>query len=288
MSNFFVHIGLPKTGTTFLQKAVFPKISSITYIRRRHNLRTLVRSPASRKILISDEAFSGNPLNGSWSNEFEKNVQMMQVIFNAPAIIIGFRRHESLLISLYKQYLQEGGTGTIKDLFDPFTNTGLIKRHELHFRRRLEYLDRHFQRVFVYSQEELHTNLSGFLADLATFMDVSIPQPEHLSLFERNVGLRGVRQARILRHLNRLDRGLDRAKYLPTLNGRILRKLRLTPRHLCQHRLSSLPTAPLVLSSEIKEYVSLEYEEDWMYIECRRINRLAETRLDKTDNNIHR
>ena len=281
MSDFFVHIGLPKTGTTFLQKAVFPEVSNVTYIRRKDNLRTLVRSPPRGKILISDEAFSGNPLNGCWTNEFAQNVQMMQVVFNAPAVIIGFRRHGSLLISLYKQYLQEGGTGTINDLFDPFTNTGVIKTHELHFRRRLEYLDRHFTRIFVYTQEELYTNLGGFLSDLATFMDLSIPSPGKIPVAERNVGLRGVRQAKLLVYLNRLNRRMEKAKWLPTLNCRILRKLRMTPRHLCQHRLSSLPTAPLVLSSEMEECVSLEYDVDWEYIEYRRKNRLWEVKARK-------
>lgn len=136
MKEVFLHIGLHKTGTTFLQEKVFPLFKDITYLTRpytQHNfafnklqyaddslyckediLHELEKINSNR-LLISDESFSGKPLNFSYINR-SIIAKRLKEIFPDAKIMIFIRGQQELLFSHYSQYVSESGYKSIDQL----------------------------------------------------------------------------------------------------------------------------------------------------------------------------
>ena len=141
MHSFFMqiicHIGFPKTGTTFLQKNVFPNISDVNYIDRtaiKDLSYALIEKDDSyydaEKIkadvakmhdsnsimLISDEALTGHHIK----TEFPNRSQIARRLKAAGVskIIISIRNQVDVLESTYKQYIKSGGVLKVSKFFD--------------------------------------------------------------------------------------------------------------------------------------------------------------------------
>ena len=125
-----LHIGLHKTATSYIQSHIFGKHPSITLIRGWFSHRQLMAADFSKNLVISDESISGRLFNGTYLEDFNTNMEKIKELYKEPRIIFGIRRHDSFLLSVYKQYLHEGGSGNIDYIFDVNDN-GIIKHHEL-------------------------------------------------------------------------------------------------------------------------------------------------------------
>ena len=172
MAKTIFHIGLHKTGTTFLQKNVFPFLYGIhahIYYQPLWNLFEF-----DKKVIVSCERFSGHPFSGKWSEEFATYVKNIGSMFPGAKCIVGFRRHDMILRSLYKLYLHRGSYKNVETVFDP-DGSGLITPIDLCFQKRIEQCEQHFADVFVYTQEELRDNLGSFLNRLSQFLGTPPP-----------------------------------------------------------------------------------------------------------------
>ena len=70
----YVHIGLGKTGTTFLQEQLFPKISSLNSINF-YNKISFADIKNKNNFFLSNENLAGEFFNSSsWENSLEKNL----------------------------------------------------------------------------------------------------------------------------------------------------------------------------------------------------------------------
>lgn len=132
--DIYIHVGMPKTGSTFLQQVVFRHFADIDYweifehpstyyIERIANsnylnfnpewtrkLKAMVEASPSSKILISFEG-----LFGSYSNNYKSNytsARILKDIFPEAKIILCIRRQEDLLTSNYAQLVSEGYSGS--------------------------------------------------------------------------------------------------------------------------------------------------------------------------------
>jgi hypothetical protein len=128
LKEIYIHIGLHKTASTFLQEKVFPHIPGIHYVKR-----SLVRKPLldivflneSRirpdalradilahcregRNLISDEDLSGSPLYGYINRR--AILEKLGMVFPGAKVIITLRNQKDILLSIYKHYLKNGGT----------------------------------------------------------------------------------------------------------------------------------------------------------------------------------
>jgi len=187
--NFIFHIGLHKTGTTFLQKEVFPKLENLHVVQQSHNIRRLFGVPKEKRVLVTHEGLSGNPFGGAWLEEFESYVRGITSIFPDAACIIGFRRHDLLIRSLYKQYLQEGGTRGLEVLFS-VDGSGRIKTKDLSYRHRLEFIRKHFSSVHLYAQEQMKNKPDSSLNSLLHFLDINCACKENIEKNTHNVGVK--------------------------------------------------------------------------------------------------
>lgn len=235
-SNLIIHIGLHKTGTTYLQEVIFPQLKSVSLIRGWYSLRKIVNScnKTRNAILISYEGLSGNPFCGSYMQDFYKKMKIIMKLFGNPKIVVGFRQQHTFIASLYKQYLHQGGFKSFSYLYNN-ENTGLIKDTDLKFRDRLMFLKDNFSNVFCYSLEQFSDSLPEFAKSLSTFL--SIPYESNDMKFDDNQSNKGVStnfQVSTLKLLNKINHQISQKTFIPsvysdTIYGRVFRKLKITP-----------------------------------------------------------
>jgi len=135
----FIHIGLPKTGTTFLQNVVFPALENITLITtpityynedfvklksaddsllNHETLKeSIINQCKGENILISDEFLSGFPMHLCNINR-SIIAKRLQYIFPDATIIIFLRGQKDILYSLHNQYIKiKAGTKRIGEFY---------------------------------------------------------------------------------------------------------------------------------------------------------------------------
>jgi len=262
----FLHVGLHKTGTSFLQQRIFPRLTNTQYVHGRTTVREALtaKGPAQSNILLSSEAWSGNPYSGRWIDQFERNMQFIKEIFPDAYILIGFRNHKGLLLSLYKQYLHEGGTKKLSAFFDEKQDTGILKKRDMLFRVRLEILERLFKnKVFIYWYEEIRSRLDDFLLDLCEVLGTELLPADSVSNTHINMGVRyypGI----ILRSLNIVDTYLRKAR-MPSLNNPFFKYFGIHPRGICQNRINRFFKKDFSLTKDCEDFISEYYKDDLDY-----------------------
>lgn len=181
----FVHIGLPKTGTTFLQEKVFPKMD-INFICK-ENL--AIAKLSSKKVnLISDEDLS-HKLDTFGVNRYEIAYRIHKLFPNAKIIIV-FREKEKWLKSIYNQYLKSVYRPYMP--FDKFKET-MIENGALKFENYEQFLRRLFPNVLTLQFEDMKKDVYGFVSKICDFMGVEVPEfdakPVNTSLTEKQLKL---------------------------------------------------------------------------------------------------
>ena len=112
MANIIIHVGLHKTGTSFLQAEIFPRIKNVNYIGM---LKYGTKIYDDKLNIISDEELSVNPhLPPCHSDYFDSGqryviAERLHSIFPDAKIILGIRNKDSWLRSVYSQYVKGGG-----------------------------------------------------------------------------------------------------------------------------------------------------------------------------------
>jgi len=167
------HVGLHKTGTTFLQREVFPKIEGLNY--------NLYDSDKSEYILdknginlISREGFSGLPLASVKLNALDRDLFAYGISKKYPdaRVILGIRNKEDWLKSLYNLYVKGGGYLSYDTWFDNFDKS------YLDFERYIDLLNDLFDEVYVYNFEDLRNNKKKCIQDLCDFIGLDPPSFE--------------------------------------------------------------------------------------------------------------
>lgn len=120
-----IHIGYPKTGTTWFQQKLFPNVLNFKYVPRFDILRNQIIYPApfdfksslvkdffndykslheGKELVISDEGFLGG-------NEFlfKEYALRLKEVFHDATVIIFIRNQFTQIISYYSQYVKNNG-----------------------------------------------------------------------------------------------------------------------------------------------------------------------------------
>jgi len=267
--NIFIHIGAYKTGTTLLQKIVFPVWPNMTYLNDLW-FSYLALVGESGKYIISNETLFGRPWarnSGlSWAEERRRIIRGLSRLFPDAQILLSLRRHSQFILSLYKQYLHEGGTLKLTRFFDIEKDRGIIRKDEILFMETITLLEGCFQRKpFVFTLEEITKDLPGLLKTFERLFGEEAPKVSASGHGVVNRGV-GLWQGRLLRVMNIIDKKpgfFIKKGGLVRLTNRFSVKHRIDPRTLCQERLGGLSRRPIRFSADYDRLVDSYYDDDW-------------------------
>lgn len=260
------HIGLHKTGSTFLQKNIFPYLDNVEYLGSMKNLSvinlpTLINS--KNNLLISNEGLSGFGYLGkeeSWLNQFKTSIDAIKSICPKAKIMIGFREHTEIIVSMYNQYLKEGGKKKFNEFLE-LNYKSLIEGDGASFLKRINYIESRFENEpFIYTQNNLKNNFSQFINKLENFTNGVY---KNKNLYKESNKSIGNFQAEVLRNINKYSysefnpNGLIKWRFKP------VRYLRLNPRAFCEKWLSIIPSKPMQIDKSLISQIQLQYKEDW-------------------------
>lgn len=177
----YIHVGMQKTGSTWLQSEYFPKITTHDVIYK-ESFRNIFYGLTDKDLLITYENYVGYPhilksedRNG-WMDTRSKAIRNLAAFFPKADIILVIRKQSSLIGSLYNQYIKVGGNITLKDYWkgddkyslerEALLYNDLIKDLKRHFKGRVLVLD--FD-LFIHDKNKFSTILSDFLGGVNSF-----------------------------------------------------------------------------------------------------------------------
>lgn len=256
----YFHVGLGKTGTTFLQYRVFPKLEGLQYIQRT-NYRDfkyvrLIENSSDQKFLVS--------------NEFDKQLEAesLKIVSKYPnaKIIIVLRRQDSWIASQYRRYVKNGFAKSFEGFIDIENNGGFWDRQDMFFHDKLVMLEEVFgSRPLVLFQDELIHDPHAFIGKICGFIGADY-EKESINL-KRKHSSYNEKQLKFRRHLNakrdRNPRNLSQTYWV----RKIQNFLKMPKRYLILYGAYLVPSRwisdePLISKDSLAK-IRAYYEEDW-------------------------
>jgi len=255
----FLHVGLAKTGTKFLQLNFFPKLKGLEYIPKPLYYKSIqiIEKSKSKRFLVSQE----------YDQQFEREIRKWAKFDPSIKVIIVFRSQDSWFASEYRRFVKNGFRGSIEEFIDLEHDGGYFKIKDGMYIPKIQIVEQLFENPpFVLLYDELRHDPVRFLHKLAIFMDVDFSldsisfAPRHTSYAEKQLKVMlvlgryfGV-AIKPLNEQNRFIRFWQRLWYmLPRYF--VLYSARLFPNFL----LNKEPLIPEKYLKKIKEF----YQQDW-------------------------
>jgi hypothetical protein len=175
-NKIFIHIGMQKTGSTWLQTIVFPKIVSHDVVYK-ETFRELISKLSEKDKIISYENYVGYPhllkirgLNG-WLETRKKSFSNLSELFPNADIILVVRKQSELIRSLYNQYIKVGGNITFYDYWMGNNNPYAIERNALMYRDLICDIKKYFSgRILIMNFDLFKNNKIRFFEVLSEFV----------------------------------------------------------------------------------------------------------------------
>ena len=158
----YFHVGLGKTGTTYLQYELFPKLQGIYYIQRTRyqNAIDIIAKTSYPSYLVSRE----------FDQQLPDEVARFSKHYPDAKVIIVFRRHDSWIASQYRRFAKNGIHVDFNTFFDIDNDKGQWKQADLNYMAKLKIIEAHFtQRPLVLFQEDLKVDPYGFFDKIAAY-----------------------------------------------------------------------------------------------------------------------
>ncbi|TVP61457.1 MAG: hypothetical protein EA343_14070 [Nodularia sp. (in: Bacteria)] len=277
-NKIFIHAGWNKTATTFLQRNLFVPIFGEGLIGPNTQFNDLQRKSPEQPLLISDESILGVTI---FKRNSCRNIQRFNFLDNWAKIapntqfILGVRKHDDFIESLYRQYLHVGGDMKAENFIDIHNNNGFIKVEELLYEPILMKLFSLFPRQhLIYDFDLFKTNPNILITELFSFIGLDLSDLDELLGKAMNSNSEnssvGYKSASALRVVNKfVSSPLFPNKPIPKSFFRFM-ALGKTPRELFQ----SLPKEKVKrrLTQNLYESLRDKLDLDWKAIETSYVN----------------
>ncbi len=217
-----IHVGLPRTGTTFIQNEIFEKSPEVNYIDRRH-----AKLKKDKKKLIDKkgkiwyfkkypEYISDDKINVisdemlCYSPERKKILRGFKKRFSDAKIIVGLRDKQKWKKSWYNKYIKSGGVHT----FDFWKENILLN---FDFKEYTNFLENNFNEVFIYKFKELKSYKRKVIKKMCDFIDIKTPLYKN-NKHNKSINRDYLEAIRILNHLYNTNYNHSKIGFLPDEN----------------------------------------------------------------------
>ncbi len=188
--NNLVHIGLPKSASTWLQQSAFPLLEPKAFHGPSSPLGSLLltllyeneyepgalasamerqRSHAGRRLVLSLEglSFRGQVLPGRPRASIEETAARLGAEVSKPDVLFIVRRQDRLVRSVYAQYVHQGGLLTFEEWRKQPSRAYSFEAERYDHARTIEIYSRHAASMTVVPFELLATKPDVFLAQIS-------------------------------------------------------------------------------------------------------------------------
>ena len=193
-----IHLGIHKTASTFFQKKIFNNLNGYLYFNRNslqkfkdYILYTdefyfdkeiafdFFSSAIDRReenIIISDEDFYGLPFSGGTNRK--RNLDRLLETFKGKMdvkFIIFFREQDSLLNSLYLQYIKTGGTASPKSFMNSIKPPVFIQTSYFKYDKYIQYISNRIgeKSICYLFYEDFKVNKNSVISEIELFLETS-------------------------------------------------------------------------------------------------------------------
>ncbi len=159
----YFHVGLAKTGSTFLQKNFFPYLKNIKYISTHDyiNCIDIINKTNYKSYLISRE----------FDKQFEREIKKFISYFPDTKIIVVFRRHDKWIASQYKRAVKNGLHLDFKNYYN-INNKGIWKNSDLTYMNKLKIIKKYSKsKPLILKFEELKKDPFNYLNKISNYTD---------------------------------------------------------------------------------------------------------------------
>ena len=182
-----LHIGYPKTATTWFQENFFPKVENKEYLTSSlyrsklitglfdyDKLRLLFNQYS--EVILSDEEFVNIRKDGFYK---QMPKRLYQVFGNTAVIIVFIRNPITLLEAKYSTYAKCGGTFTFKELINHILNENKINQWR-YYSHLFPYFELFGDNVYIYLYEDFVQNPKRFIDKLKREHNLLVTQKINL------------------------------------------------------------------------------------------------------------
>jgi hypothetical protein len=191
MAKSLIHIGYPRTGSSWLQNSVFPYIQNYSFLTRKDVQQHLIRPTSfsghadsfpeinsQQAIILSEEMISGR-FHGGHVNFLllKEYLKRIKAIIEKFEIILFIRRQQNIIYSLYNLYIRKGGTYSLKRFLDQsieYKNSFLFGKEYLCYDQLFSYLTEEKHTVHIFLYEDLLEDPQTFLARFCDRLSIEI------------------------------------------------------------------------------------------------------------------
>lgn len=163
--NIYFHVGLAKTGSTFLQKNFFPKLQNIKYIST-HKYRKCIE-------IIKNTNYESYLISREFDRQLEGEVKKILTHFPETKIIIVFREHKKWITSQFKRFSKNGYHFSFEDFYNN-QNSGFWKKEDMMYIDKINIVKKYCKHEpLVLNFDDLKINSHYYLTKISDYTNSS-------------------------------------------------------------------------------------------------------------------
>lgn len=254
--DIFFHVGLGKTGSTYLQHKFFPKLKGVHYIHHTNYKRALR--------IIGQKKHNRYFVSREFDRQFLDEIKKFSAAYPDTSPIMILRQQDSWIASQYRRFTKNGTGLYFKEFIDIDENKGRWDIKELNFYEKIQQLEHYFnQKPLVLLYDELRNSPEVFFEKIAIYTNTTYNlsaislKPKHKSYSKKQLIL-------VRRFARKMLRKFDEQWFDRTKTGRRIRKI---VTHLIMYFHWIVPKSKLydevLIEPEELEKIRKHFENDW-------------------------